>query len=91
LGDQSLTFNSQYGLVRVADLPLVGPATQKPAESMPAPQHPATPERAPPPAPPPLAANDVFSLIEKLAELREKNILTDEEFAAKKTELLSRL
>ena len=29
--------------------------------------------------------------IRKLAELREEGILTDEEFTAKKTELLSRL
>jgi hypothetical protein len=30
-------------------------------------------------------------MIERLAELRQKGILTEEEFAAKKTELLSRL
>jgi hypothetical protein len=101
-GDQSLTFTSQYGVVRVADLPLVGPAAQKPAEPVAAPQPPvAPPEFSAPPAPAPpvfqssappvAAADDIFALIEKLAALREKNILTDEEFAAKKTELLSRL
>jgi hypothetical protein len=90
-GDQSLTFTSQYGLVRVADLPLVGPVAQKPVEppSQPAP---ATAEFAPPPpVAPSHAADDIFALIEKLAALKEKNILTDEEFTAKKTELLSRL
>ncbi|MCW2283632.1 hypothetical protein M2323_001404 [Rhodoblastus acidophilus] len=99
-GDQSLTFTSQYGLVRVADLPLVGPVAQKPVEPAPQPDPAAfAPAPAPPTAPPHavsspaahLAADDIFALIEKLAALKEKNILTDEEFTAKKTELLSRL
>jgi hypothetical protein len=34
---------------------------------------------------------DIVKTIERLAELRQKNILTEEEFAAKKAELLSRL
>ena len=33
----------------------------------------------------------VIDQIRKLAELHEQGILTDEEFAAKKTELLSRI
>ena len=37
------------------------------------------------------SADDIFAKIERLAELRQKGILTDEEFAAKKTELLSRI
>ena len=36
-------------------------------------------------------APDVVATIEKLAELRNKGILSDTEFAAKKAELLSRL
>ena len=35
-GDQSLTFTSQYGLVRVADLPLVQPQPQAPTAAEPA-------------------------------------------------------
>ena len=35
--------------------------------------------------------DEIFSRIERLAELRQKGILTEEEFAAKKTELLARL
>jgi hypothetical protein len=93
-GDQSLTFTSQYGTLRVADLPLVGPAA-KPGETPPSPSFspsPPPPPPAPSPAPAPGgAADDIFALIEKLAGLRDKNILTDEEFSAKKTELLSRL
>jgi hypothetical protein len=109
-GDQSLTFSSQYGLVRVADLPLVSPAPthaaqdQAPAQVFePAPTSPVF--LAPPPpataqsfAPSPVAAaapapapQDIFATIERLAELRKKEILTEDEFAAKKAELLSRI
>lgn len=35
--------------------------------------------------------DDIFNKIEKLAKLKEKGILTDEEFSNKKTELLARL
>ena len=110
-GDQSLTFTSQYGLVRVSDLPLV-------SQAPPAQQAPPAWESAPPvqqtqpaweparaviePAPAPVAAavqatsnpsssDDIFATLERLADLRQKNILSEEEFAAKKTELLSRL
>ena len=93
-GDQSLTFTSQHGLVRVADLPLViaenydlhdpsvagslGPAR---------PQKPAAAAAAPAPA----LIDDILTTIERLSDLRQKNILTEAEFAAKKAELLSRL
>nr|WP_246670397.1 SHOCT domain-containing protein [Agrobacterium rosae] len=35
--------------------------------------------------------DDIISKIERLAGLRSKGIISDEEFAAKKTELLERL
>jgi hypothetical protein len=105
-GDQSLTFTSQFGLVRVADLPLVSPNSPQPenpsasplAAPPPSPK-PASPAAATqvvaaPPAPKPAASSapdDILTTIERLAELRQKNILTEEEFAAKKSELLSRL
>ena len=94
-GDQSLTFTSQFGLVRVADLPLVlleGDQAQDRPSSLPvAPTQ--TPEAAPPAAAvaAPLATDDILKTIERLADLRQKNILTEEEFVAKKTQLLSRL
>jgi hypothetical protein len=94
-GDQSLTFTSQFGLVRVADLPLVpleGDQPQDRPSSVPvAPTQ--TPEAAPPAAAvaAPLATDDILKTIERLADLRQKNILTEEEFVAKKTQLLSRL
>ncbi len=121
-GDQSLTFTSQHGVVRVADLPVVTGAAVASAEKREAPAAaPAEPPapapavaRAEPPAPPPAAKAeppaptppaapsappapgrsaqvDIFATLEKLADLRGKGILSDEEFAAKKAELLSRL
>lgn len=120
-GDQSLTFTSQYGLVRVADLPVVGgggegarePATPPPyapppqasfVESLsqppfaspppvPAPYAPA-PVAAPAPAAPHaphLTSAEILQTIEGLADLRKKEILTEEEFSTKKAALLSRL
>jgi putative oligomerization/nucleic acid binding protein len=80
----SLTFSSQYGLVDVASLPVVS------VDGVP--QQPAGPSTqdfsgAQPGGP----AVDVFATIEKLADLRVKGILSDDEFATKKAELLSRL
>jgi hypothetical protein len=48
------------------------------------------------PAPEPSRPNsaqetDIFTKIERLAELHKKGILSSDEFTAKKTELLSRL
>ena len=40
---------------------------------------------------PPVGQTDVFATIEKLAELRDKGILSEQEFATKKAELLARL
>lgn len=102
-GDQSLTFTSQFGLVRVADLPLAAPAEERaPAPSAPPVAETAAVWRAEtPPAPPapeatpsrksPASSDDLFAMIERLADLRQKNILTEEEFVAKKSELLARL
>jgi Short C-terminal domain len=94
-GDRSLTFTSQRGLVRVADLPLVfheGDQTRNPSPPQ-APGH-EPPAAQPPAAPAPAAAQateDILKTIERLAELRQKDVLTAEEFAAKKAELLGRL
>lgn len=110
-GDQSITFTSQYGLVRVADLDIVGPAADAPppphpdpppesaapplAETQQAPMPFSPAPIAPPPAPMPLASgapdDDIFDKIERLAALHAKGILTDQEFEAKKADLLGRL
>lgn len=93
----SLTFTSQYGFVNVADLPVIARdgQTQPEAEPVatlsdvdratPAPAQEPVPHGAPP------RETDILATIERLAELKEKGVLTEEEFAAKKSELLSRL
>jgi len=94
-GDRSLTFTTQYGLVRVADLALVfpeGDQTRNPSPPQ-APRH-EPPSAQPTAAPAPAATQateDILRTIERLAELRQKDVLTAEEFAAKKAELLGRL
>jgi hypothetical protein len=90
-GDQSLTFTSQFGLVRVADLPLVHPQSDPPRDQPPS--RSAMPPPQPPQAAPAAthASDDILKTIERLAELRRKDILTEEEFSAKKAELLARL
>ncbi len=83
----SLAFTSQYGLVEIARLPVIS------VDGAPPPA-PAPTVSAMPPAqanPPSGGEGDVFALIERLADLHAKGILSAEEFAAKKTELLSRL
>ncbi|HEX2365023.1 MAG TPA: SHOCT domain-containing protein, partial [Bradyrhizobium sp.] len=55
-----------------------------------APAQPA-PDRPQQPTPAERQSDDIFAKIERLADLHAKGILSDEEFAAKKTELLSRL
>src|ERR1700677_2994367 len=96
-GDQSLTFTSQFGVVRLADLPELsekGEAARKPsAPPVPEPRAPAAEVPAPPSASAaaPLGAHEILAVIENLAKLREKNIITEEEFSAKKAELLRRL
>jgi hypothetical protein len=100
-GDQSLTFTSQFGLVRVADLPLAAPTSHNsPDPSAPSSlgpvrsETPAGPVKAPAPAstaPASASTDDILTMIERLSDLRQKNILTEDEFAAKKAELLNRL
>jgi len=87
----SLTFSSQYGLVEVARLPVL--AVEGVPQPAPMPAASAAPP-APPDAygaPPSGGEGDVFALIERMADLHAKGILSAEEFAAKKTELLSRI
>lgn len=89
----SITFTSQYGTVSVADLPIVSVNGNPPP-------------LPPPPASQNAGLNqggysnvgstgpqesDIFTAIERLADLRGRGILSDDEFAAKKAELLSRL
>ncbi len=84
--DASLTFTSQFGLVRVADLPVVAADGVPQAETQAAVKAELTP-----PTPAEGTAEAIIAMIERLAELQQKNVLSEEEFAAKKAELLSRL
>jgi hypothetical protein len=66
---------SELGAQQVAETPTAAPAPQAPAPTSGASGEPAA----------------IIEAIEALAGLRERGILTDDEFAAKKTELLGRL
>jgi Short C-terminal domain len=96
--DQSLTFVSQHGLVRLRDLPVVEPGRRS--------SLPDTPQKGTAPGAEPVASmmagaappkasqvhsEDIFSTLERLAELHKKGVLTDDEFAGKKAELLARI
>ncbi|MGG7566918.1 SHOCT domain-containing protein [Rhodovulum sp. DZ06] len=77
--------------------PEPAPAPQWAPEPAPAPDFapevPPAPQPAPAPAPGMVAgtADEVFDAIERLARLRDAGALTDDEFGAKKAELLARL
>lgn len=102
--DASLTFVSQRGLVRVADLRVV--STHRGGETAEAATLAAKDTkdiagedvtgaacgpRRPMPVHETAPLDDIFLKIERLADLLKKGILSEEEFAAKKAELLSRL
>jgi Short C-terminal domain len=95
-GGASLTFTSQYGTVSVSSLPIV--SVDGVPRGAPAPVAVPAPSAAPAPAPqsaPPATETaqetDIFAKIERLADLHRKGILSEQEFSAKKAELLSRL
>lgn len=80
----SILFTSQYGTVNLARLPVISIDGQAPVSPPSVPSTAATETTSTQDA-------DIFSAIERLADLRAKGVLTDEEFAKKKAELLSRL
>ena len=83
----SLTFTSQYGTIPVASLPVVSVDGRNQNQNV---SEPIAPQPDPPRAETAQEA-DIFAKIERLADLQQKGILSQEEFAAKKAELLSRL
>jgi len=88
-GGSDILFTSQYGTVILSTLPLVSRNGQSVAPAF-VPQ----PNMAPAPSAAPAASTgggDVFATIERLADLQSKGIISAEEFATKKNELLSRL
>ncbi|MDO7137653.1 SHOCT domain-containing protein [Algibacter lectus] len=102
-GNYSVTFTSQYGTVDLSTLPIVSGEDNRPK---PAPVNNNIIQNEPEPIfveQAPVNANnnsynnnsaleeDIFMKIEKLADLKKKDILSVEEFENKKAELLSRL
>lgn len=96
-----VSFSSQHGQFSLAALPRVG----EPAPAAPSDDTCAEPTASPPVAavlsrdqaapheqPPPQApTSDVLETLERLAKLRDNGVVTEEEFAEKKAELLKRL
>lgn len=104
-GDTSLTFSSQFGTIAVNSLPLVSGNGLAPAVStnFAAPQYaPPPPSYNEVPTqqqPAPLqsgpsgsgSTQEIVELIQRLGQLRDAGVLTQEEFNAKKIELLNRI
>jgi hypothetical protein len=86
-----VTFTSQHGVVEVNTLPIIASARLgSPDEGASVSTNPAaTP--APEPDVAAVQVTNIFATIERLAELRHRGILSEEEFAAKKAELLRRI
>lgn len=102
-GDSTLTFSSQYGTIAVNTLPIISGQgiPQAPVVNFaePAPQNNETFSN---PVPQPVAPNttpintnvgasEAIELIEKLSKLRDAGAITDDDFNAKKTELINRI
>lgn len=106
LGTFDVSSLRELGAQQVADTPVAAPAPEQAAEPAPAPEPapqftapptPAPAAPAPSAAPAPAASGPsgdpatIIAAIESLAGLHDRGILSDEEFAAKKAELLARL
>ncbi|TEW54888.1 SHOCT domain-containing protein [Psychromonas sp. RZ22] len=99
-GNDSLTFSSQWGTINVNSLPLVSGQPQAQTNFADTVQQPYVTQAAttaPQQMPEPTSdinntqyesANQMIEIIKKLAELRDLGVLTENEFNAKKTELL---
>lgn len=99
-GGYSLSFSSQLGGVNLQQLPVTyssAPSYDQPLAYEQGSSYQSTYEALPgsggsPPAPPRQEGeSDVFAKIERLAALKQKGVLTEDEFAAKKAELLARI
>ncbi len=81
-GGSTLSFNSQHGPVRIDSLPRIGAKAPQAAAAQPLQNDLAAA---------PSGHESVFATIERLAGLKDKGILSEDEFAEKKAELLKRL
>lgn len=80
-GDTTLSFSSQFGLVPIDSLRRIDGAAHIPAPAKADWQAQATPQDT----------DTIFATIEKLGALRDKGLISAEEFDAKKRDLLDRL
>ena len=94
----SLTFSSQYGTFGIDTLPLESPGGGKPVVEPAAPANQTAEAAAAPVAisrqdsgSSLQSHDDILKAIERIADLHQKGILSDDEFKSKKAELLSRL
>jgi hypothetical protein len=101
----SQSFTSQFGTFTVESLPIVSPEHQQQQPAPPFVQQGAPPfvQQAPQPMPaqapgysndssaPSSGSSDIIGAIERLAQLHQRGILSDDEFRSKKAELLARL
>lgn len=87
LGTFAVSILRELGSAQVAETPTAAPEPESKPESAPEPE----PRAAPAESGVSGAAADIIGAIESLAGLHKRGILTDEEFAAKKAELLGRL
>jgi Short C-terminal domain len=96
----TLTFTSQYGTFGVDTLPVVSPGSD---QAIVEPASPSYEAQETPPAPLTAAPtrqgsvgslqshDDILKALERMGDLHQKGILSDDEFKSKKAELLSRL
>ena len=102
-GDTSLNFSSQFGTIAVTSLPIIsgpGKIPSVPQTNFAVPD-PIQNDNSTPEAIEPVVNHEkidnidssdaIIQLIEKLAKLHEIDVLSDEEFNSKKTEILSRI
>lgn len=87
--NQSILFNSQYGVVNLATLPVLSRNGQ--AVTITAQPDVAAPAQVEQSIAHNDQSSDVLATLERLGDLKAKGLLTEEEFASKKAELLSRL
>ncbi|MEO8245328.1 MAG: SHOCT domain-containing protein [bacterium] len=85
---QTLTFTSQYGTVPLSQLMIVGGEDQIATPDA-APAKPVVP--AAPQSDPAVTDDQIFTRLERLADLHQRGVLSADEFSVKKAELLARL
>lgn len=100
-GDSSLTFSSQYGTIAVSSLPIISGTAmpEAPRQNFAEPNHSGSQQNTQQPytshtntqIPNASSVDEAIQIIEKLAKLKDAGAISDEEFNAKKSELLNRI